>query len=79
MTMMMVMPGTAEGVQSEHMLHADPRLVSSNVSGPGEAGTLVCDLQPNGVMCMDGSKYGPGMQGRSARLQSMMRVIAMRS
>lgn len=84
-TMMMVMPGTAESVQSEHMLHADPRLVAVNTDTPGEAGTLVCDIQPSGVMCMRGNDdhnpgnppipKEPGIIGRAARLQSMMRVI----
>ena len=87
--MMMVMPGTLETAQSEHMLHADPRLLAVHTKGPGEAGTLVCDLQPEGVMCMRGSrnpkdpKMGPvdaeepGIVGRAARLQSMMRVVPM--
>ena len=33
-----------------------------------EAGTLVCDLQPDGEICMDGSQE-PGIGGRHARLQ----------
>lgn len=73
----MVMPGTLESGQSEHMLWADPRLVAPSVEGPGEAGTLVVDLQPEGEMCMAGDKDNdiPGVQGRAARLQSHLRVI----
>ncbi|MGB0973077.1 MAG: hypothetical protein ACPGVG_19305, partial [Mycobacterium sp.] len=75
-TAVMVMPGTDETTQQEVMLHADPRMVAANVSGPGEAGSLVCDLQPDAEMCMDKSAT-PGVGGRHARLQSMMRVIAL--
>jgi hypothetical protein len=73
------MAGTEEGNQHEYMLHADPRIVCPSVGGPGEAGTLFVDLQPDAEMCMDGHKYGPGMQGRAARVQTFVRVIAMRS
>jgi len=80
-TMMMVMPGMKEDAQHEVMLHADPRLVAVNTEGPGEAGTLVVDLQPNGEMCMTAKAgpgprdSGPGIVGRAARLQTMMRVV----
>jgi len=78
--MMMVMPGTEESAQHEVMLHADPRLVAVHTEGPGEAGTLVCDLQPEATMCMrpeggDRDAKEPGIEGRAARLQSMMRVV----
>ena len=72
-TTVMVMPGTEESAQHEVMLHADPRLIAVNVEGPGDAGTLVVDLQPEREPCM-GEK--PGIGGRAARLQSMMRVVA---
>ena len=78
--MTMVMPTTHEGPTTEVMLYADPRLFAPSTSGPGEAGTLVVDLQPNGEPCMfdPGPRGGsPGKQGRAAQLQSMMRVIAM--
>ncbi len=73
-TMMMVMPGTLESGQSEHMLHADPRIVAPSIDGPYQAGTLVVDVQPEGEMCM-GDGDSPGVVGRAALIQSMMRVI----
>ena len=72
---MIVMPATEEGSQQEVMLHADPRLFAVNTSSPASHGSIVVDLQPNGIPCMDGAE--PGMGGRHARLQSMMRVVVM--
>lgn len=77
-TMAIVLPGTEESTQADVMYRADPRLVAPNVSGPGEAGTLVVDLQPFGELCMGGSVV-PGVGGRHARLQSLIRVVAMPS
>lgn len=75
-TLMLTVSGTEESQEHAQMLHVDPRLIAPNVSGPGEAGTLVCDLQPSAEICMDGSSE-PGIGGRHARLQSFVRVIAM--
>ena len=72
----MIMPGTDEDEQHDLAFYADPRLVAPDTSGPGEAGTLVVDLQPTGELCMDKAR-APGMGGRHARLQSLIRVIAM--
>jgi len=63
----MVMPSSVDGFQYDYMLTADPRLIASHVEGPGECGTLVCDLQPEGVICSRGD--APGWGGRAARLQ----------
>ena len=71
-----VMPGMRESAQHDLMLHADPRLVCPQVKGPFTAGTVVVDLQEEGEMCMDNSAT-PGVGGRSARIQSFWRVIAM--
>lgn len=71
-----VMPAMHEHSQVELVLPADGRLWAPSVGGPGECGTLVCDLQPDATACMDGSET-PGVGGRHARLQSMMRVVAM--
>lgn len=73
--LVIVVPGTYEGSQYELPLWADPRLVAPNVGGPGDCGTLVVDLQPDLKFCMDGSDR-PGIGGRHARLQSLVRVIA---
>lgn len=67
--------GTEESEQHDVAYYADPRLVAPNVSGPGRAGTIVVDLQPSDELCMDGSSE-PGIGGRHARLQSLVRVIA---
>ena len=67
-------PGTEETKQEVLALHADPRLFSVHTEGPGEAGSLVCDLQPEAEPCMDGSS-SPGLRGRHARLQSAVKVI----
>ena len=72
----MVMPTTDEAKPSSVMLNGDRRLVAANVSGPGQAGTTIVDMQPEGVLCMDGSNT-PGMGGRHARLQGLVRVIAL--
>ena len=71
-----VAPSTSETEPGSTMLSADRRLVAANVGGPGQCGTLVVDLQPEGVLCMDGST-NPGQLGRHARLQSIFRVIAL--
>lgn len=70
----LLVPGMEETRQETLALHADPRLFAVHTEGPGEAGSLVCDLQPEAEPCMDGSSR-PGIGGRHARLQSAMRVI----
>lgn len=74
-TLMLSVAGTEESKQFDLALHTDPRLVAPHVSGPGECGTLVVDLQPSQELCMDGSDR-PGIGGRAARLQTLVRVIA---
>lgn len=74
-SMLLFVPGTDEDGQYEHAMWADSRLVAPNADGPGECGTLVCDLGPPGALCMDRSPR-PGVGGRHARLQTLMRVIA---
>lgn len=74
--MQMVMPSVDEAKPGSLLVHADPRLVASNVEGPGEAGTLVVDLQGEGELCM-GKSDTPGKGGRHARLQSLLRVISL--
>lgn len=69
-------PSTSETKPGSVMLSADRRLVAANVGGPGQTGTTVCDLQPEGQLCMDGST-DPGNGGRHARLQAIFRVIAL--
>jgi len=71
----MLFPGTQE--EEQHVLSApiDGRLVAPSTSGPAQAGTLVVDLQPVGEMCLDGEEQ-PGTYGRAARLQSLVRVLA---
>ena len=73
--LVVVVPGTAEDRQHDLVFWADSRLIAPNAGGRGEAGTLVCDLQPDGSICMAGSEE-PGIGGRHARLQSIFRVIA---
>lgn len=73
--MVLVVPGTQEDQQADLALWADGRLIAPGVEGPGEMGTLVCDLQPAGTICMADSDE-PGVGGRHARLQSLVRVIA---
>jgi len=72
----LVMPGIEESTQHELFLHADPRIMCPGVEGPGDAGTLIVDLQPENEPCMAGATK-PGTKGRAARIQSMMRVIAL--
>lgn len=77
-SMVLVMPGTEESAQHEVMLWADPRLVSPNVEGPAESGTLVVDLQPEAEICMgDSDLPGIGEEARHARLQSLVRVVTL--
>ncbi len=76
-SMMIVLPSMDEEHQDELAFWADPRLIAPHISGPGAAGTLVCDLQPRGEICMDEADE-PGEDGRHARLQSLMRVVAIR-
>ena len=64
-----------EDEQHDLVLHADPRLIAPAAAGPGDTGTLVCDLGPANTICMAGSTV-PGLGGRHARLQSLVRVIA---
>lgn len=73
-SMLAIYPAMEEHAQLDVALWADPRLVAPNISGPGEAGTLVVDLQPEGELCMSGSRE-PGVGGRHARLQSLVRVV----
>ena len=73
--LMTVLSAMEESVQHEVAMWTDPRLVAPSTRGPGECGTLVVDLQPTHELCMDGSDR-PGIGGRHARLQSLMRVIA---
>ena len=70
-----VLPGTEESGQYANALWTDPRLIAPNTSGPGACGTLVVDLQPTSEICMD-ERDTPGIGGRHARLQSLIRVIA---
>lgn len=67
-----MLPATSESSQVELAFNADPRLISPNASGPAEAGTLVVDLQPDSEICAGDT---PGIGGRAARLQSMIRVV----
>jgi len=71
----LLVPGTDEAEQTELALWTDPRIVAPNATGPGECGTLVVDLQPTHELCMDGETR-PGMGGRHARIQTLLRVIA---
>lgn len=71
-----ILPGTDEASQNELAVWTDPRLVAPNVSGPGECGTLVVDMQPTHELCMDAENEAPGIAGRAARLQSLVRVIS---
>ena len=64
-----------ETEQQLGILPADPRLFAPHIQGPADCGTLVCDFQPTGEPCM-GTRPGD-FEGRTARLQSMMRVVAM--
>ncbi|HXI82122.1 MAG TPA: hypothetical protein VNM34_15045 [Verrucomicrobiae bacterium] len=73
--LLVALPGTDEGTQAELALWADPRLCAPNISGPAACGTLVVDLQPEGTFCMSGSTI-PGVGGRAAVLQSLVRVVA---
>jgi hypothetical protein len=66
--------GTEESAQHSLAMWVDPRLIAPSANGPGECGTLVVDLQPTGEICMGGSTT-PGVGGRHARLQSLVRVI----
>jgi hypothetical protein len=70
----LVVPGTEESRQADFIVPADGRLVAPHVTGSGMAGTLICDLQPGNELCMAGSVI-PGVGGRHARLQSLVRVI----
>ncbi len=74
--MVMVVPGTDEEQQFNLALSADGRLYAPQTAGPGACGTLVVDLQPDNQPCMDAAE-DPGVGGRAARLQSILRVIAM--
>lgn len=70
-----VWPSMRDDGPSALWIHGDPRLVCPSISGPYDAATLVCDLQPSMELCMDGSQV-PGVGGRHARLQSALRVVA---
>ncbi len=75
-SLLLAVPGTEESEQHDLGFWADPRLIAPGAGGPGECGTLVVDLQQDSTLCMDNSDK-PGFGGRHARLQTMMRVIAM--
>lgn len=74
--MVAVYPGVDETKQEVLLGSLDPRLFAPQVNGPGACGTLVCDLQPDYEPCMDPT-LPPGRGGRSALLQSLVRVVAM--
>lgn len=74
-TLVGIYPTMKESRQELGVLHGDPRLFAPHIRGPAECGTLVCDLQPTAEPCM-GTEPGD-FNGRTARLQSMMRVVAM--
>lgn len=74
-SLLLGLAGTEEAEQHDLGFWADPRLIAPNAAGPGSAGTLVIDLQPTATLCMGGSDT-PGEGGRHARLQSLVRVIA---
>ena len=70
-----ILPGTEESSQQALAMWSDPRLIAPAANGPGECGTLVADLGPSREICMGGSDR-PGIDGRHARLQTLLRVIA---
>lgn len=72
----MLIPSTDEEEPGSIMLNGDRRLVSAGVGGPGASSTTIVDLQPDAELCMDGSSV-PGRGGRHARLDSLVRVIAL--
>lgn len=74
--MSIVLPATEERAQYELVGKLDPRLFAPNAGGPGDVGTIVADLQPDWEPCM-GASNRPGIGGRQAKLQSLVRVIAM--
>lgn len=74
--MLGVWPGTEESRQDLVVGSVDPRLYAPGAHGPGSVGTIVCDMQPDYEPCMDGESI-PGVGGRHARLQSLLRVVAM--
>lgn len=74
--LLIALPGTEESQQHDLGFWADPRLFAPHVGGPGDCGTLVVDMQSDATPCMDNSDK-PGIGGRHARLQTLMRVIAM--
>ena len=74
----LAMPSTDEVEPGSVMLSADRRLVAAGTSGPGQAGTTIVDMQPGGTLCM-GDSGTPGQGGRHARLQGLVRVIALDS
>ena len=77
-SLLIALPGTEESEQHVLGYWADPRLIAPNAAGPGEAGTIVCDLGPANEICMSDSST-PGIGGRHARLQSLVRVVAVGS
>lgn len=74
-TLVLALPGTEENQQHTLSWPSDPRLIAPHIEGSSACGTLVCDLQPEDTICMGGSAM-PGQGGRSAQLQSLVRVIA---
>lgn len=71
----LLFPGTQEDEQHVLSVPIDGRLIAPSNEGPAQAGTVVVDLQPRGEMCLD-SEEQPGVGGRAARLQTLVRVLA---
>jgi len=70
----LTMAGTEEFSEASHVFPADPRLVAVNASGDPRMGTVVVDLK-GGEPDSNAPNKDPGMDGRTARMQSMCRVI----
>jgi len=65
-----------EEVPNRATLWADPRLIAVNTpAADGTCGTLVCDLDANSDICMAGVPNPGTGQNRTARLQTLVRVI----
>jgi len=72
-----VLPTTDERYPGTVSMATDPRLWCPAAQGPQDCGTTVVDLQPEYEACMDGTSR-PGVGGRQALLQSMMKVVPIR-
>lgn len=62
---------TEESEQHRLLLSGDDAIIAPNKNGPGVMGTLVHDLEPEGVMTR---AEPPGVMGRAARFQTFARV-----